>query len=95
MSTSVASPPNARARSVGFVTDTVVFHLEDGRSVSAPLEWFPRLRDATPEQRRHWEPIGPGFGVRWPEMYRFYHQSIQVTSFHLRAVDSGQRLPPP
>jgi hypothetical protein len=68
MSTSVVSPPNARARSVDFDTDTVVFHLEDGRSVSAPLEWFPRLRDATPEQRRHWELIGPGFGVRWPEI---------------------------
>jgi Protein of unknown function (DUF2442) len=56
MSTSVVSPPNARARSL------------EGRSLSVPLEWFPRLRDATPEQRRHWQLIGPGFGIRWPEI---------------------------
>ena len=68
MSTSVASPPNARARSVEFVADAFVVHLEDGRSLSVPLEWFPRLRDATPEQRSRWELIGPGFGIRWPEI---------------------------
>lgn len=68
MSTSVASPPNARARSVEFVADAFVVHLEDGRSLSVPLEWLPRLRDATPEQRSRWELIGPGFGIRWPEI---------------------------
>ena len=68
MSTSVASPPNARARSLEFVADAFVVHLEDGRSLSVPLEWFPRLRDATPEQRSRWELIGPGFGIRWPEI---------------------------
>ena len=68
MSTSVVSPPNARARGVEFVTDAIVVHLEDGRSISVPLEWFPRLRDATPEQRGHWQLIGPGFGIRWPEI---------------------------
>ncbi len=68
MSTSVASPPNARARSLEFITDAIVVHLEDGRSLTVPLEWFPRLRDATPEQRRHWELIGPGFGIRWPQI---------------------------
>ncbi len=68
MSTSVVSPPNARARSVEFVPDAFVVHLEDGRSLSVPLEWFPRLRDATPEQRSRWELIGPGFGIRWAEI---------------------------
>ena len=68
MSTSVVSPPNARARSVEFVADAFVVHLEDGRSLSVPLEWFPRLRDATPEQRSRWELIGPGFGIRWSEV---------------------------
>jgi hypothetical protein len=51
-----------------FVKDAFVVHLEDGRSLSVPLEWFPRLRDATPEQRARWELIGPGFGIRWPEI---------------------------
>jgi hypothetical protein len=42
--------------------------LADGRELSAPLEWFPRLRDATPEQRKHWRFIGRGQGVHWPDL---------------------------
>jgi hypothetical protein len=68
MTTSVVSPPNARARSIDFVPDAFVVHLEDGRSLTVPIEWFPRLRDATAEQRSRWELIGPGFGIRWPDL---------------------------
>jgi len=39
--------------------------LDDGRSVSVPLVWFPRLLSATPQQRRDWEPIGGGIGIHW------------------------------
>jgi hypothetical protein len=39
--------------------------LADGRTIAAPLQWFPRLASATPEQRRHWEPIGRGIGIHW------------------------------
>ena len=42
--------------------------LADGRELDAPLEWFPRLRDATPEQRRHWRLIGGGQGIHWPDI---------------------------
>jgi hypothetical protein len=42
--------------------------LADGREISAPLEWFPRLRDASPEQRGQWRLIGKGIGVHWPEI---------------------------
>jgi Protein of unknown function (DUF2442) len=42
--------------------------LDDGRELSVPLAWFPRLLHATPEQRRHWELIGPGQGIHWPEL---------------------------
>ncbi len=42
--------------------------LADGRELSAPLEWFPRLRDATGEQRQNWRLIGGGQGVHWPEI---------------------------
>lgn len=42
--------------------------LADGRELAAPLEWFPRLRDASPAQRGHWRPIGRGRGVHWPEL---------------------------
>ena len=49
MSISFAGPPEPRARTLGFVADAFVVHLEDGRSLTVPLEWFPRLRDATPD----------------------------------------------
>ena len=39
--------------------------LADGREIAAPLEWYPRLRDATPEQRSQWEIIGGGYGIHW------------------------------
>jgi hypothetical protein len=42
--------------------------LADGRELSAPLDWFPRLRDATPEQRLRWRLIGGGQGIHWPEI---------------------------
>jgi hypothetical protein len=68
MSTSVVSPPEPRARAVDFVADRLVVHLEDGRSLTVPLEWFPRLRDATADQRRKYEIIGRGIGIHWPEV---------------------------
>ena len=64
----IVSPPNARARSIEFEPDTIVVHLQDGRSLAVPLEWFPRLRDAAAEQREHWELIEPGIGIYWPEL---------------------------
>jgi hypothetical protein len=42
--------------------------LADGRELAAPLEWFPRLRDATPEQRLNWRFIGRGQGIHWPDV---------------------------
>jgi hypothetical protein len=42
--------------------------LADGRELAVPLEWFPRLRDATPEQRKNWRFIGRGQGVHWPDV---------------------------
>jgi hypothetical protein len=66
MSTSLASHP--RARSIDFIADAFVVHLQDGRSLTVPLEWFPRLRDATPEQRSHYEMSGRGYGIHWPDI---------------------------
>ena len=42
--------------------------LADGRELAVPLEWFPRLRDATPEQRKNWRLIGRGQGIHWPDV---------------------------
>ena len=48
--------------------DEIQMTLADGRQVSAPLEWFPRLRHATHEQRSNWRLIANGVGVHWPEV---------------------------
>jgi hypothetical protein len=45
--------------------DALTVVLDDGRTVSVPLVWFPRLFAATSKQRREWEPIGGGIGIHW------------------------------
>jgi len=48
--------------------DALHLVLADGREISAPLEWFPRLRDASDEARANWRLIGHGQGVHWPTL---------------------------
>ena len=59
---------DSHAVDVSFANDAVHFVLADGREIAAPLEWFPRLRDANDKQRRNWRLIGKGMGVHWPEI---------------------------
>lgn len=59
---------NAMAVDARVTDDALEVTLSDGRMVSAPLEWFPRLRDATPVQRENWRLIGPGIGLHWDEI---------------------------
>lgn len=66
MNTFIVREP--RAREVEFGADTLIVHLEDGRSISAPLEWFPRLRDAPESKRGQWRLIGHGVGIHWEEL---------------------------
>jgi hypothetical protein len=66
MSTSTTSMP--RAQAIEFIEDAFVVRLRDGRTLTVPLEWFPRLRDATPEQREQYEFSGRGYGIHWPEL---------------------------
>jgi hypothetical protein len=42
--------------------------LYDGREIRVPLEWFPKLRDASPESRQNWRLISKGIGVNWPDL---------------------------
>lgn len=46
----------------------ITAYLVDGRTVSVPLAWSWRLSEATPAQRNHWELIGDGIGIHWPEI---------------------------
>jgi hypothetical protein len=59
---------NLRARDVRVTEDSLTVRLVDGRSISAPLEWYPRLHRATPAQRANWRLIGDGHGIHWPEV---------------------------
>ncbi|WP_066481857.1 MULTISPECIES: DUF2442 domain-containing protein [unclassified Sphingomonas] len=47
---------------------SLIVDLMDGRSISAPLAWYPRLLHATPQQRANWERAGAGYGIHWPEI---------------------------
>ena len=59
---------DALATDVSFKDDCLCVVLADGREVKVPVEWFPRLRDATDEQRQRWELIGGGVGIHWAEI---------------------------
>lgn len=57
-----------RARQVTLSDETLTVELEDGRTVSAPIAWFPRLWYGTPEERAHFEIIGDGAYIHWPDL---------------------------
>lgn len=67
MSTLVTKPI-ADAVDVSFTTDALIVVLADGRQVSAPLEWFPRLLRGTSKQRKNWRLIGGGIGIHWEDL---------------------------
>ena len=56
------------AASVRFDAEMMHVRLSDGREISVPLEWFPRLRDASEKQRKNWRLIGKGVGIHWEEL---------------------------
>lgn len=56
------------AESVSFGTSEMHVSLVDGRRVSVPLEWFPKLAKATRAQLEHYELMGDGEGIHWPDL---------------------------
>jgi hypothetical protein len=56
------------AINIAFENSKMIVFLEDGRELSIPLEWFPRLRKATSEQLNKWRLIGRGEGIHWEEI---------------------------
>ena len=68
MSILAVKPLRALARDVRFDEHMMHVSLQDGRQVSVPLEWFPRLRNTSERQRKHWRLIGDGIGIHWPEV---------------------------
>lgn len=60
--------PGERVKDVHFTEDTMSVDLLDGRTIVVPLAWYPRLLDASSEQRRNWKISGAGFGIHWPDI---------------------------
>ena len=56
------------AKMIHFTQDSLVVELVDGRTISAPLVWFPRLSRANPAQLSNWELLGDGEGIHWPDL---------------------------
>jgi len=68
MSTSGTEIGQALAQAVGVRRDALVVDLTDGRTITAPLAWFPRLKHGTAAERAHWRLIGGGEGIHWPDL---------------------------
>ncbi|MFZ1752418.1 MAG: DUF2442 domain-containing protein [Caldilineaceae bacterium] len=58
----------ARIIDVQVTDDTLSIDLEDGRTVSVPIGWYPRLAYATPDERANWKIGGAGYGIHWPDL---------------------------
>jgi len=65
---SLAPSIDARAKEVRCSEDELVVLLADGRSVSVPLAWFPRLLHASASERSNFELLGDGQGIHWPDI---------------------------
>jgi hypothetical protein len=57
-----------RVADVRFTEDELRVTLMDGRTISAPLAWYPRLLHATAKQRKNWRTCGAGYGTHWPDI---------------------------
>ena len=57
-----------RALNVQITEDAMTVELNDGRSISVPLDWYPRLLHGTPEERSNWRLLGNAEGIHWPDL---------------------------
>ena len=68
MTSSVVREREALAQDVRVTADELVVELVDGRTVSVPIHWYPRLAHGTADQWRNWQLIGHGIGIHWPDL---------------------------
>ncbi|CAN5193939.1 DUF2442 domain-containing protein [soil metagenome] len=68
MSSSTIELRSTAAQQVRVTEDTLTVDLADGRTLSVPLAWYPRLLHGTAEERSHWRLIGQGEGIHWPDL---------------------------
>lgn len=68
MSTFTGSLKKPQAAEIKFDASMLRVRLTDGRELAVPLEWFPKLRDATKKQRENYSFIGNGIGIHWEDL---------------------------
>jgi hypothetical protein len=68
MTTLATDSAASRATAVRLTEDTLVVDLSDGRTVSVPLAWYPRLLEGSPNERANYRFIGEGEGIHWPDL---------------------------
>ena len=68
MPTSVTRTETVYAKRIAVTDDALTAELDDGRTISVPLSWYPRLVHATDEERDNWELLGRGMHIRWPDL---------------------------
>ncbi len=68
MSSSAIDIQSVVAKTVVVTNDTLAVELADGRTISAPLAWFPRLSHGTLKERENWRFIGGGRGIHWTDL---------------------------
>ena len=61
-------PRTTFAENVRVTSEALCVELSDGRTITAPLAWFPRLQHGTAKERNHWRFIGRGEGIHWPDL---------------------------
>ena len=64
----LAIQADERVKEVSFTEDSLTVELMDGRIISVPLVWYPRLEQANPRQLRNWQICGGGYGIHWPDL---------------------------
>lgn len=60
--------PGEKVRDVHFDEERMSVDLADGRTITVPLSWYPRLQNATAAQRANWHIAGSGYGIHWPDV---------------------------
>lgn len=64
----LALKADERAARVSFSADSLSVSLKDGRTITVPLAWCPKLLHGSPEQLRNWKVAGGGYGIHWPDL---------------------------
>jgi len=68
MTTSATTPKSPCIQAVSVSSDSLTVELADGRTVSVPIAWYPRLQNGSIMERKRWQIIGDGTGIHWPDL---------------------------